>query len=95
VIRIDTCGAGSGFLDPPAEGIVLEAYGVAAAGQGDAGETILEVPGEGGGAGRGDLSQCVAVGVVGIDGARRGSPFDVFTPYGDTPRELSRLPTGS
>lgn len=52
------------FIDPSAEGIVFERYRAAARREGDARQTVLEIPGVGRCACRIRLGECITLGIV-------------------------------
>ena len=71
VIGVDARSAGRRFVDASPEGVVLEADGPAGTWQCHARQTVLEVPGIGGGVRAGHAGERVAVGVVRVRRARR------------------------
>jgi hypothetical protein len=66
VIGVDARGAGRRLVDAPPKRIVFEADRAAAAGQRDAHETVLEVPGIARGVRAGGAGEHVSVVIVGV-----------------------------
>jgi len=72
VVGVDRGSAAEHLANPASHGVVVEIDGSALAGQGDAREAVLVIPGVGGGAVRVGLAGGVAVVVVRVRGGRCG-----------------------